>query len=394
MTIMRRHGLGFGFMVASSLLAMNAACALNGPASITIDGGPLGALQLSGAAEGYGYVIGNNNKSAVSTGITPNNDGINFGAGMVELQKATGLLQFTVELSSMGGAIVLGSNTPGQSTFNQFSTGPLYAGYVTFAPKAAPVTISAGRFASLEGYESSFAWGNATQFTTVIADVGNNASNGVQVAYTQGPLAASLLFGDGWDTHVFNFMQALVTYTFNSDNVLNAFYGGNLGRTGVNAHIYGNTGTSWKNTSVASYGPYFVNSQTFGMYYSYTGGALSVTPEMQYVYAKPDARVGVNKFSANLATAVFGEYSFPNTPYSLGGWVEYEDSVGASNWFNGGHSQGVGLALSPTWQHKDLYVRLNGGMFYLTHRTAGNGFGDNANKRTQLMGTLDIGLEF
>lgn len=394
MILVRRHVLGLGFMAVSSLLAMNAAFALNGPASITIDGGPLGPLQLSGAANGYGYVIANNNESAVSTGITPNNHGINFGAGMVELQKTAGLLQFTVELSSMGGAIVLGSNTPGQSTFNQFSTGPLYAGYVTLAPKDAPVTVSAGRLASLEGYESSFAWGNASQFTSVIADVGNNASNGVQLAYTHGPLAASVLFGDGWDTHVFNFMQALVTYTFNSDNVLNLYYGGNLGRTGVYAHTYGNTGTSWKNTSVASYGSNFVNSQTVGMYYNYTSGALNLTPEVQYVYAKQDAAVGIDKFTANLAASVFGDYSFANSPYSLGGWAEYEDSVGAGNWFNGARSQGVGLALSPTWQHKDLYVRMNGGMFYLTHRTAGNGFGDNASKRTQFMGTLEVGLEF
>lgn len=394
MTIVRQQILGLGFMAASSLLAMGAAQAMNGPAPITVDGGPLGSLQVSGAVDGYGYLIGNNNKSAVSSGITPNNHGFNIGSGMIQLQKTSGVLQFNIELASMGSAIVLGSNTPAPSTFNVFSTGPLYTGYLTLAPTGSPVTVSAGHLSSLEGYESSFAWGNVSQFTTVVADVENNSANGVQAAYTKGPLVATVQFSDGWDTHVLNFLQAQGVYSFDANNVLTVFYGGNLGRTGVNAHIYGNAGTSWKNTTVGEYGSNYVNSQMYGGFYTYTHGNLTVTPEMQYVYAKPDAHVGINKFSANLAGAVFGDYSFANTPYSLGGWVEYEDSLGASNWFNGAHSQGVGIALSPTWQYKDLYARLNTGVFYLTHLTSGSGFGASGDKRAQFASTLEVGLTF
>lgn len=394
MTTIRRQFLGLGFLAASSLVAMSAARAMNGPTPITVDGGPLGSLQLSGAADGYGYVVGNNNKSAVESGVTPNNHGFNVGSGMIQLQKTTGILQFNIELASLGSAIVLGSNTPAQSTFNVFSTGPLYAGYLTLAPTGSPVTISAGHLSSLEGYESSFAWGNVSQFTTVVADVENNSDNGVQAVYTKGPLTATVQFGDGWDTHVFNFLQAQGVYTFNANNALTVFYGGNMGRTGVNAHTYGNAGTSWKDTNVGGFGPYYINSQMYGGFYTYTHGNLTVTPEAQYVYAKPDAKVGINKFTSNLAGAVFGDYAFAHTPYSLGGWVEYEDSVGSGNWFNGAHSQGVGVALSPTWQYKDLYARLNGGAFYLTHRTTGNGFGNSSDKRAQFAGTMEVGLTF
>ena len=72
---------------------------------------------------------------------------------MIELQKTTGVLQFTIEVGSNGGAITVGTLTsrPSQTSINTFSTGPLYAGYVTVAPTDMPFTISAGHLASLEG---------------------------------------------------------------------------------------------------------------------------------------------------------------------------------------------------------------------------------------------------
>ena len=51
------------------------------------------------------------------------------------------------------------------------------------------------------------------------------------------------MFGDGYNTGVFNFLQALFTYTVNSSNAVNIFYGGNLGRTGLNAKTYSGTCT-------------------------------------------------------------------------------------------------------------------------------------------------------
>ncbi len=52
---MRRQLLGLGVMAASSLFAINAAHALNGPTAIQIDGGPLGPLEVTGGFDGYGY---------------------------------------------------------------------------------------------------------------------------------------------------------------------------------------------------------------------------------------------------------------------------------------------------------------------------------------------------
>ena len=220
MITMRRQLLGLGFVAASSLLALQTAHAMNGPTAIQIDGGPLGSLSLSGGVDGYGYYV-----SKLPTGTL--NHGINVANALVQLQKTSGVLQFTIEVGSNGGAVTVGaSGRPGQTSISNFSTGPLYAGYVTIAPTDMPFTVSAGRLASLEGWESAIDWNNASQLTTDIFYVENSQSDGVEGTYTAGPVSATVEFGDGWDTHVFNFAQALVSYTINSNNNVNVFYAG------------------------------------------------------------------------------------------------------------------------------------------------------------------------
>ncbi len=387
MITMRRQLLGLGFVAASSLLALQSAHAMNGPTAINIDGGPLGQLSLSGGVDGYGYYV-----SKLPNGTL--NHGVNVANALVQLQKTTGELQFTIEVGSNGGAVTVGaSGRPGQTSINNFSTGPLYAGYVTIAPKDMPFTISAGRMASLEGWESAIDWNNESQLTTDIWYVQNSQADGVEGSYTAGPVTATVEFGDGWDTHVFNFAQALVSYTINSNNNVNVYYAGNLGRTGLNARTYG-----WgSGTTVAGYGPYFMNSQMIGGWYSYTMGNLNVIPEVQYVYAKTDHQLGIDKPTSNFGAAVFGDYAFGTSPYSLGGWVEYEKSQGAGSWFVGPNSEAVGFAVSPTWQYKDLFARVNGGGLYLLNNKydgATYGYGANGTDKFQFVGTLEAGLLF
>ncbi|WP_299956995.1 outer membrane beta-barrel protein [Acidocella sp.] len=399
MITMRRQLLGLGFVAASSLFALHAAQAMSGPTAITIDGGPLGSLALSGGVDGYGYYLGETNNNGNMPG-TNKDIGANVANGLVQLQKTSGVLQFTVEVGSNGGAVTLGT-APTQTSISNFSTGPLYAGYVTVAPTGSPFTVSVGQMASLEGYESAIDWNNANQFTTGIFYVENAQDRGVQLNYSQGPVSASVQLGDGYDTGVFNFLQALASYSFNSNNMLSVYYAGNLGRTGLNAHTYAGTG-NYNTTSVGAYGSEFDNSQMVGAYYSYTIGNLNVVPEVQYQIAKADAQLGQNKATSNFGAAVFGDYSFANTPYSLGGWVEYftshTSSLDNSNWFIAPDAEAVGFSASPTWQYKDLFARADVGYLYLLNRTEPNGtktgFGSNANSRGIFQSTLEAGLLF
>jgi hypothetical protein len=389
MITMRRQLLGLGFVAASSLLALHAAQAMSGPTAIQIDGGPLGALQLSGGVDGYGYYV-----NPVGGGI---DNGANIANGLIELQKTSGELQFTIELGSNGGAITPGGSNghPGQTSITTFVTGPLYAGYVTVAPAAIPgLTISAGQIGSLEGYESGVDWNNPSQLTTAIFAVQNSQSRGVTATYATGPVSATVTFGDGFDTGVFNMLQALVSYTINSSNVLNVYGAANLGTTGPNAFIYGN--------GTVGTGNAYVNSNMIGAYYSYTAGNLNLVPEVQFQYAKKNAKAGIYDGTTDLGLALLGDYSFGTSPYSVGGWVEYYTShTGAVDNFSeyaGADAQVIGLAVSPTWQYKDLFARANAGYVYLLHNKdatgAKYGFGSKTDERGQFVGTLEAGLLF
>ncbi len=393
MITMRRQLLGLGFVAASSLLALQTAHAMNGPTAINIDGGPLGQLELSGGMDGYGFYT--SGLPARGVGVNTSDIGTNVANALIDLQKTSGVLQFNIEVGANGGALTLGTLTsrPAQTTINNFSTGPLYIGSVTVAPTGMPFTISAGRLNSLEGWESGVDWVNESQLTTDIYYVENSQADGVEGSYTAGPVSATVEFGDGWDTHVFNFAQALVSYTINANNIASVYYAGNVGRTGLNARTYG-----WgSGTTVGGYGPYFMNSQMIGGYYSWTQGNLNLVPEVQYVYAKADQKLGITKSTANLGAAVFGDYAFGTSPYSIGGWVEYEKSQGAGSWFVGPNSEAVGFAVSPTWQYKDLFARVNAGALYLLNNKydgATYGYGHNGTDKVQFTGTLEAGLLF
>ncbi len=398
---MRRQLLGLGFVAASSLLALHAANAMSGPASIQIDGGPLGDLQLSGGVDGYGYYLGDTTESG-NLPFTHKDLGADLANGLVELQKTDGQLQFTLEVGSNGGALTLGSGAPGQTSITTFTTGPLYAGYITVAPSGLPVTFSAGQIGSLEGYESGIDWNNANQLTTEIFYVQNSQSRGVSANYTQGPINATVTFGDGYDTGVWNFIQGLVTYTINATNSLSVYTADNLGRTGLASYAYGGGTTGGA--------PYYVNSDMIGAYYSYTMGNLNLVPEVQYQYAKGDAKLGIGtydaasgnfyaKASSNLGAALFADYSLSSTsPYSIGAWAEYWTSKGTADWFIGSDSEGVGASVSPTWQYKDLFARADAGYLYLLHNKSADGvssygYGDNKD-HGEFVGTLEAGLLF
>jgi hypothetical protein len=375
------------FTTGCSLLAMHSAHALNGPASIQIDGGPLGPLEMSGGMSGYFYAQSGTADKTGSSAVGNNATGASLDAALIDLQKNTGILQFNIEVGPEGGSTTLGAK-PSKASLTVYRASPIYQGYVTIAPTNSPITFSAGQFLSLEGYESGVSWNNANMFLTDMFYVENGSSVGVSATYTHGPLSVDVVFGDGWDTRVANFLQALATYTINSNNNVNVFYAGNLGKTGQNAITYGQT-------SVGNAGPYFVNSQMLGGWYSYTSGNLNLVPEVQYVYAKPDQQVGVTKFTSNLGAAVISDYTFGTSPYSLGGMAEYFDNNGYGDWFIAPHAEGVGFELTPTWQYKDIYVRGSVGYMHLLNIGTGDAaYGNNGTGANIVQSGLEAGLVF
>ena len=395
---MLRTVLGLG----AALAMPSAAFALTPPQPINFQVGPW-TLALTGGVDGYGYTLTGTGDPGTPGLIGTKDTGMEFLNGLVQVQKSDGLLQFTLEGGSST-SFSLGTK-PTQTSIQTFSTGPLYEGALTLAPTS-NFSISAGHLASLEGYESTVDWNNYNLLSTSIFYVQNSQSTGVSGTYTKGPVSATLEFSDGFDTLVFNFLQAAGTYTINDTNSVTLYGATNLGHTSLDAHAYGSATTPWWKSTVGSYGVQYVNSSMIGGYYSYTRGNLNIVPEVQYVFARQDDSLVVSGspamtgFSSNFGAAVFANYQFGKSPYSLGGWVEYFASNGPDNWFLNPGAKGFGISLTPTWQSKYIFARGAIGWLHLTNIGDGNspifsgGYGSGASGHDQATFALETGVLF
>jgi Putative beta-barrel porin-2, OmpL-like. bbp2 len=390
--IMRRQLLlGISLIVGDQFFLVNAAPALDSPANFPIDGGPLGTLQLSGGMDGYLYDQTGTSPHGTPAGSADGDSatGVNLSNAVIGLQKTSGLFQFTLDVGPVDGLPTLGLAFP-KASLKVYRASPVYLGYITIAPANAPVTISVGQINSLEGYEGGLDWQNANIFTSSMWDISNQNSLGVSGTYTKGPLSVSIAYGDGWDTRVFNFLQASFAYNIGSANSLDVYYGGNLGRTGANAITYFQM--------PVGAAPYLVNSQTIGIYDAYTRGNITLTPELQYVYAKPDHWLSIDKYTGNFSAAVFGDYTFGTSPYSIGAMASYFDSVGGQgDWYIAPRAAGIGVELTPTWQRQAFFARLSVGYVHLINMGEGTGYpayGTAGNGRNVLQSAFEAGVLF
>jgi hypothetical protein len=382
------------------------AFAMTGPSTVDIDGGPLGPLEISAGVDGYLYGQSGTSDHAGNSVVGDKAGGAEVDAFMAQLAKTTGIIQFSIQAAQFTN-INLGANKPKEINNGQFTTSPLRSAFVTLAFNPS-FQISIGQFNSLEGYESVFAWDNPVALRTVIAAVENSDSRGVEVNFNQGDIAAAVIFGDGYDTGVFNYLQYLTTLTINGNNDFNLFGGFALGVTGPNAFAYGEAGAiAGGPDGVGGQGQLAnVNSNMFGAWYDWHDGDLKLTPEIQFQYAKPLHRYAdilsgglsddIAKQTSNLATAVFADYKFGQSPYSLGAWIEYATSHGSGaqdTWFVAPNAELVGFAIAPTWQGKFLFTRLNLGYAHLLNNGSPEaGFGNAGMGRDQVVGTVELGL--
>ena len=375
-------------LAGASVLALMAfsspAFAMNLPSAQKFEAGPLGTLDVSGGFSGYFYAL-----SGMGThSFLGNQKSAGAEARVLDLtvKKSSGPFQFTIEVKPY--ASLYFGYAPSAMSAKTFTLGPLYAAYGTWAPTS-NFSISVGQVYSTEGWESSTDWKNANLIDSPLYYVENSSSRGVQASYTYGKLSATLTFGDGFDSGVFNTFQELVTYSFNSNNAL-SFYGTqNVGTTGPNTFAYG------QSTTGAGSIPY-VNSNMFGGYYDYTNGNLNVVPEVQYVYAKRNQRLGINKFTSNFGAEVITNYQFGKSPWSLGGMAFYYKNIGSYGWYLNANSSGFGIGVTPSWIKGHFFVRGEVGLLHLTDLGTGGtgGFGANGTDRNQVMSVLSAGIVF
>ena len=385
--------------IASLALIPAFAEAVEQPSPFSFDAGPLGQLEISGGADGYGYALtgagSDTDKGLLGTSTSA---GLEFLNGLVKLEKPDGLIQFTIEAGGVN-SLTLGTR-PKTVTAQKWSTGPFRAAYITAAPTS-DLTISAGQIGSLEGYKSGIDWRNFNMMTTSLWDVENAQSVGVTATYTHGPFAGSIAFSDGFDTNVWNYLQLLASYSIDDNNEISLFGATNLGATGLNARFYGSATRPYSSSTVAEAGAAnLVNSSVVGGYYSVTSGNLTLVPEVQYVWSTRNPDVGLTDYSSHFGVALFANYKLGDSPFSIGGWLQYFTSNGNQTWFLNPGAQGYGMVVGPTWSpdwaKKHLFVRGEAGLLHLTTvGTPGSvGYGSSGSDRNQATFLAEIGVLF
>ena len=239
-------------MALAVALAPVAAHAVDLPDPLSFDAGPLGKLELSGGATGYAYALtgagDETNKGLLGTSTSV---GVQFLNGLIQLDKPDGLLRFTVQAGAVN-SLTLGTK-PAPPSVQTFSTGPVRSAYVTVAPTP-DFKISAGQMGSVEGYELSVDWENFNLLTTSLWYVENSQSVGVKATFTSGAFSGTIIFSDGFDTNVWNYLQLEASYTINDNNDVTLYGATNLGTTGLGARFYGNATTPYRSTTVGSAG--------------------------------------------------------------------------------------------------------------------------------------------
>ena len=151
-----------------------------------------------------------------------------------------------------------------------------------------------------------------------------------------------------------------------------------------------------------------VNSHMLGAWYIWAANGWSITPQIQVQCTGHQSKYAsafsggvsdnIPKETGNLVAALFANYKFADSPWSIGAWGEYATSHGSGpqdTWFVAPDAQLAGLAIAPADQYKQLYSRLNVGYVHLLNSgTPAAGYGDDGRGKNQVVTTLEFALVY
>ena len=254
--------------------------------------------------------------------------------------------------------------------------GYLPQGYLKYAPNN-NFSVMAGKLPTLIGDEYTFTFQNMNIERGQLWNIEPLVSRGVQVNWSNGPLSVSFSWNDGTYSNVLNSLSGLVSYGFNGGADTVAFAAsGNLGNPGFSALNSGSV---------------------YNLIWTHTSGNWTITPYLQY-NDTPAFGFGVTKGSTTFGGAILASYSFTDH-WKMAGRVEYVSESGHQGVFTttdllgyGPGSNAVTVTLTPSYQWKNLYARVDAS--YISLGSASTGFGTAFNQTDQFRGVLEIGVLF
>jgi hypothetical protein len=338
----------------------------------------------TGSVFGKVYVTG----AATALALTQSNPVANdrdsradIGNGQVFVQNETGPVQFflqggTYSIPALGTAHLRADKTA-DDTY-----GFIPQGFVKIAPSGA-FSVEAGKLPTLFGAEYTFTFENMNIERGLLWGQENAVSRGVQGNYTAGPWALNLSVNDGFYSDRLNWLTGAATYTVNSTDTLEAVAGGSLSRTSYTTLA----------TPLAQN-----NSSIYNLIYTHTNGPWIVTPYLQYTYVPEDVAIGIVHVASTYGAAVLAKYSFdPNL--SLAGRAEYISSSGsvangAPNLLYGPGSNAWSLTVTPAYQYKEFFGRVDASYVRASGTQAGSVFGSAGTDSSQGRLVLETGILF
>jgi hypothetical protein len=361
-----------------SMPAMSGTLAAN-VKPLKVDAGPLGSLYVTGqlsvmAQYESNFVFPDEHRWMAD-----------LTSGQVEVQKVDGPIQFYAE----GGAYSLPAvGAPylraGHTTDATFGGLPVW--FVKYAPTDS-LSVQAGNLPTLIGAEYAFSFQNVNIERGLIWNQENIIARGIQGNYTQGPLALSLAWTDGFFSNRYSWISGSATYTIDSNNSVTFAGGGSI-----------NTET------VSSYAtpPLQNNSAIYNVYLSHTMGPFTVIPTLQYTTVPKDAvnqvtNGNLNKDLNTFGGGVYGIYTLDGG-YSVAGRVEYITANGdkgdAATLLYGGGSDAWSFTITPTYQNKFFFARAEFSYVKISSGTPGAMLGPTLQSDSMTRVMLETGILF
>jgi hypothetical protein len=345
------------------------------PASFTLPNG-LGKIYISGAVTALAFTEAN-----VSPGDKDATADISN--AQVFIQKVDGDWQFFLQageysLPSLGAPYLTGANAT-----NLY--GPLPQAFLKYAPNST-WSVEAGKLPTLIGAEYTFTYENMDIFRGLLWNQETAISRGLQVNYTQGPVAMSVQWSDGFYSNRFNWLEASAAWTINSSNTLALVLGGNLGVT------------DYAETAAV---PYVQNNDQDldNLIYTYTSGQWLAQAYVQYANTSKNGKLGFGESASQTGFGLLVNYAVPNTSYNLSGRIEEISTTGtaasgAPNVLYGPGSSAWSFTLTPSWQSGIFFARAEGSFVQASSTTHGLALGPNGTDTFQFRGALEAGILF
>lgn len=392
---MQKHLLAVPIALCGLGLAVPQANAtLTAPKTINFSAGPLGTLSAQGVLSAAGTWQSNpTTLTGPASYGTDRHTRLDVTNAELILQKTTGVVQFfamagSYNFPTLGEPILPTPSVP------YYYYGAVPEAYITIAPTKS-FSVEVGKLPTLMGGETTWSWMNQNIERGLLWNSENAVSRGVQANYSTGPFSASLSFNDGYYSNHYNVLTGLFSYALNSTSTASVFFYHHFGSTYINDatanHFYAAPEA-------------LDNSDIYNLLYTTKIGALTLSPYLQYIYAPSSTKLGAGYAHSDHAfgAAFLANYHF--TPmWSMAGRAEYETSTGSPADTNGGNNNLLGygpgskawsLTVTPTFQDKGFFTRVELSYVRVTSSAPGSAFGAGGNRPNQVRGMIESGITF